>query len=70
MYHCNLHFYLVGSYSKAFETVKGISPLSHFTHAFVESDELDQDFIAGADVIYSRFTRIGCTRVLKIISYI
>lgn len=65
MYHCNLHFYLVGSYSKAFETVKGMSPLSHFTHAFVESDELDQDFIAGADVIIADLQELDVRESLK-----
>lgn len=51
MYHCNLHFYLVGSHNKAFEIVKEMPPLSHFTHAFVESDVPDETLTAGADVI-------------------
>lgn len=51
MYHCHLHFYLLGRQGRIFEVVKGISPFEHFTHEYMESEELDEAFAAKADVI-------------------
>ena len=52
MYHCHIHFYLIGHQHSAFEIIKGISPLEHFTHEFLESDELEEALAARADVIF------------------
>lgn len=51
MYHCHVHFYLIGSQSKTFEAVKTMSPLDHFTHDFAESQCPEQELIKKADVI-------------------
>ena len=51
MYHCCIRFYLVGIQRKAFEIMKGIVPLEHFTHEFDEGEEPDQSALAKADVI-------------------
>ncbi len=34
MYHCHIHFYLMGQERSAFEIVKEMSPLGHFSHVF------------------------------------
>lgn len=51
MYHCHLHFYLTGQQCKAFETIKEMSPLEHFTHEFSESNMPEKAMAANADVI-------------------
>ena len=51
MYHCHISFYLIGSQSNIFETVRKMSPLEHFTHSFAESERPEAALLAQADVI-------------------
>ncbi len=51
MYHCNVRFYLTGHQRKVFEIIKGMPPLSHFSHEFTESSRPDAALASGADVI-------------------
>ena len=51
MYHCHVQIYLAGSSCEAFETVKGMPPLEHFSHSFLESAGLDEGLAAQADLI-------------------
>ncbi len=51
MYHCRIHFYLLGHQCRVFDVIKEISPLEHFTHEFLESDDPKSVFAAKADVI-------------------
>ncbi len=51
MYHCHIHFYLVGHDYGMWEAVRDITPLDHFTHTFFESSEPQADKTAAADVI-------------------
>ncbi|MCM1262821.1 MAG: ATP-binding protein [Butyrivibrio sp.] len=51
MYHCHIQFYLVGSQRSAFEIIKKMQPLEHFTHEFTQSDIPEKKLTAGADVI-------------------
>ena len=50
MYHCHIRFYLMGR-SRAFDIIKGMSPLEHFTHEFSESRDLKKELASKADVI-------------------
>lgn len=52
MYHCRFHFYLAGPQCRAFEIIKGMSPLENFEHEFFESEKLEESHIAMADVIF------------------
>lgn len=52
MYHCRFHFYLVGPQCRAFEIIKEMSPLEHFTHKFLESEKLEESLVVMADVIF------------------
>jgi len=52
MYHCHIHFYLVGHADVAFKTLKNIPPLERFTHTFTESDSPNEALTAQADVIF------------------
>lgn len=51
MYHCCVHFYLLGDRSEIFEIIKEMPPLEHFTHEFWESGEVDEALAAKANVI-------------------
>lgn len=51
MYHCQLHFYLLGVSCSTFETIKSMEPLADFTHTFMESETLEESFAAAADVV-------------------
>lgn len=51
MYHCHVHFYLVGQPCRVFEIIKEMAPLEHFFHEFSESDKLEKAPAAQADVI-------------------
>ncbi|MCI8370955.1 MAG: response regulator [Lachnospiraceae bacterium] len=51
MYHCHILFYLIGYQHKVFETVKEMSPLTHFSHEFLESDKPEEALAAKADLI-------------------
>jgi len=53
MYHCQVHFYLIGNNCKAFETIENIAPLEHFTHKFSKSDKPDKILTNNADVIFA-----------------
>lgn len=52
MYHCYLHFYLAGSLSPAFDTIRSMPPLEHFSHEFEQSDLPDVAMASRADVIF------------------
>ena len=51
MYHCHVHFYLIGRGEGIFQVIKGMEPLLPITHEFWESDEPDMALAARADVI-------------------
>ncbi|MCM1038163.1 MAG: GGDEF domain-containing protein [Ruminococcus sp.] len=51
MYHCNVCFYLIGCQNWMTQIVRGMTPLSNFTHEIIESRCLDRELTAKADVI-------------------
>ena len=51
MYNCRLHIYLAGLPCRAFEIIREMSPLEHFTHVFSEGCDLKSALAARADVI-------------------
>ena len=51
MYHCHIHFYLTGHSCRAFEVIKEMPPLEHFTHKFSESEIPNGALASEADVI-------------------
>lgn len=53
MYSCHTHFYLTGYHGRAFEIIKEMEPLEHFTHVFAESDSPDRALCSCADVIFA-----------------
>ena len=51
MYHCHIHFYLLGKQCRIFEVIKKMPPMEHFTHEYSESAVLEASLASGADVI-------------------
>lgn len=54
MYHCQVRFYFVGCEHTMCRAVKEIAPLEDFSHTFEESEELNEDMLAKADVVFVR----------------
>ncbi len=59
MYHCHIHFYLIGHQHKIFEKIKQMPPLAHFTHTFLESSTPQKQYIQKADVIFAEIQEQG-----------
>lgn len=53
MYHCHTYLYLAGCTERAFEIIKGAEPFAHFSHTFIESEAVDKELAAKADVIFA-----------------
>ncbi len=65
MYRCHIHFYLIGRLHRAFELIKEMSPMEHFTHEFVESEEYEKSLADRADVILADFRGEDITLAVK-----
>ena len=59
MYHCHIHFYLIGHQHKIFEKIKQMPPLAHFTHTFLESSTPQKQYTQKADVIFAEIQGQG-----------
>ncbi|MDE5819893.1 MAG: response regulator [Lachnospiraceae bacterium] len=68
MYDCRLHIYLSGHPCHAFDVIKGMPSLEHFTHIFTESDRPESDLTSGADVIIANLTDMDCNEALRILA--
>ncbi|HBN57234.1 MAG TPA: hybrid sensor histidine kinase/response regulator [Lachnospiraceae bacterium] len=67
MYHCHIRFYLVGR-SRAFEIIKEMSPLEHFTHEFSESRYPEAELVSRADVILAVLEEDGAEEMLRMLA--
>lgn len=65
MYHCHLQFYLTGCPCGTFERIKKMSPLEQFTHEFIESDEVQSNLAARADVILANLIQKESRQTLQ-----
>lgn len=66
MYTCSLHIYFAGHPSHAFDVIKKMPALEHFTHTFSESDEAEASLSAGADVIIADLSHMDVMPALQI----
>ncbi|MCM1135799.1 MAG: response regulator [Clostridium sp.] len=67
MYHCHIHFYLLGYKNEIFEMIKEMTPFSHFTHQFSESSGLDSELLTKADVIFANLRGEDALETLKVL---
>ncbi|MDE5596941.1 MAG: PAS domain S-box protein, partial [Lachnospiraceae bacterium] len=51
MYHCHIQFYITGRQCRAFEIIKEMPALEHFTHQFAQSSGIEASSVKDADVI-------------------
>ncbi len=65
MYHCHIQFYFVGNWNTVFETVKGMMPLGHFTHTFLESEKPEAEMAVQADVLFVNVQGTDVEKMLK-----
>ncbi len=67
MYHCHVHFYLLGRQRRIFEIIKEMSPLEHFTHEYMESSEPDKALAVKADVILADLQEVNARDTVQIL---
>ncbi len=65
MYHCHIHFYLVGHQCRVFDIIKEMSPLECFTQEFSESDTPVDMLAANADVIVANLQDMNVREALQ-----
>lgn len=65
MYHCHVHFYLLGQQSRIFDVIKEMPPLEHFAHEYMESSEPKQELAAKADVIIADLHDLDAKAAVK-----
>ena len=53
MYHCHMKIYLMGCQPDLWKAFREMAPLESFTHTFSESDRLQEELAAQADVIFA-----------------
>lgn len=68
MYHCRIHFYLLGHQGSVFKIIKEISPLEHFTHEFLESDKPESVLAAKADVILADIQDLDAQETVQMLN--
>ncbi len=68
MYDCRLHIYLTGHPCQAFDVIKGMPSLEHFTHIFTESDRPESGLASEADVIIANLEDMDCSEALRILT--
>lgn len=67
MYHCHIHFYLTGHSCRAFEVIKEMPPLEHFTHKFSESEIPNGALASEADVILADLQDMDAREALRML---
>ena len=65
MYHCFIHFYLVGFRREESEALKAAPAFPHFAHMFTESSQLDASLSARADVILADIQKLDGRAVVQ-----
>ncbi len=65
MYSCSLHIYLTGRPCNAFDVIKGMSSLEHFTHVFSESEKPEDALVAEADVILANLCDMDINVIIE-----
>lgn len=68
MYHCRIHFYLLGHQCRVFEVIKEMSPFEHFTHEFFESNELEGVLAPKADVILINIQNLDIQETMEMLN--
>ena len=65
MYHCQLHYYLIGRGCRAFELIQELPPIEHFSHVFSQSGAPKKELTARADIILVNLEELEPIPVLE-----
>jgi len=69
MYHCHLRFCFAGEACEAFEIIKKMSPLEHFTHVYLRCEKLEEAVKTGmsadTDVIFVNLNGMNVNEALQ-----
>jgi diguanylate cyclase (GGDEF)-like protein/PAS domain S-box-containing protein len=65
MYHCKVQFYIFSRQNSFIEMIEQMPTFEHFTHEFTESDSMDEDLAANADVILADLQEAEIKEVLQ-----
>ncbi len=65
MYHCQLHYYLIGRGCRAFELIQELPPMEHFSHVFSQSGAPKKELTARADIILVNLEELEPIPVLE-----
>lgn len=68
MYHCRIHFYFAGAPNRVFEIMREMSPLDPFTHEFSESEKLESELVAQADVILTALQGMNVKEAARLLA--
>ena len=65
MYHCQLHYYLIGRGCRAFELIQELPPMEHFSHVFSQSGAPKKELTTRADIILVNLEELEPIPVLE-----
>ncbi len=65
MYHCHLHFYLLGQQEGVFDIIKEMPVFEHFTHDYMESSEPEEKLAAKADVVFADLRNFDAKKTVE-----
>ncbi len=68
MYNCHLHIYLAGHPCRAFQIIREMPPLEHFTHVFSENENPEEAMVSEADVIVADLSDMDIGKALRILA--
>ncbi len=68
MYHCHLNLYFAGHPCRAFEVIKEMPSLTHFTHIFSESDPLSEALLQKADAVIANLQDADVSAALPLLT--
>lgn len=67
MYHCHVHFYLLGNTCELFDNIELLPAPKQYTYAFSKSETVHQALVQGADVILVNLVHMDAREVLQLL---
>ena len=67
MYHCHIQFYIAGRQCRAFEIIREMPALEHFTHQFAQSGGIEAASVKNADVIIANLEDMDVKETLRLL---
>ena len=68
MYHCHIHFHLVGIRKDVFDKIEEMAPLPFFTHEFTRIEEAEKGSSGGADVVMADLRGLDVRETIQVLT--